>query len=137
MLVKLALTDVHEFWPLMKKALRTSGKEEDSSERLLEAMLGERVQCWLIVDGASLIGFVATQMVTREIEGDKSLFIRHYYSLNGVSEELSDDVEDTLLVYAKGRGCSSIVAYADDEKAIAKAVEEGCKKTTLIVKEVD
>lgn len=137
MLVRLEITDVHKFWPIVKKALNTIGEGMEEPEKILEALLEDSIQCWLIVDtNGDLIGFVTTRLGSIEPQGTKIMEIRDLYSLNGIPTAVFSDASSHLDTFAKQNGCSRIIAYSADRQVVARAKQFGFTASTIMVKEV-
>ncbi len=137
MLVRLQNHDVNKFWPILKKALDTIGEGMEEPEKVLEALLDESVQCWLILDTEeNLIGFVNTRLGSIEPQGTKIMEIRDLYSLNGIPTEVFSDANERLDMFARQHGCSKIVAYSDNPQVVARAKHFGFVASTVMIKEV-
>lgn len=137
MLVRLEVHEVAKFWPILRKALDSIGAGMEKPDRLLEALLDESVQCWLVLDiDDSLIGFVNTRLGSVEPQGTKIMEIRDLYSLNGIPTEIFSDANNRLDIFAKQNGCSKIIAYSDDRRVVARAKHFGFTASTIMVKEV-
>lgn len=137
MLVRLETHEVNKFWPILKKALDSIGEGMEAPEKVLDALLKEDIQCWLVVDNEdNLIGFVNTKLATIEPQGTRIMEIRDLYSLNGIPTDVFKDANDRLDMFAKQNGCSKIVAYSDNPQVVARAKYFGFVASTVMVKEV-
>ena len=96
MLVKLETSDIDRFWPMMKRALETIPDAQQEYDKVLEALLKDLIQCWLIVDDGNIIGFTTTQISTQEPEGKRVLTIRDLWSLNGIPNDVFVDANNTI-----------------------------------------
>ena len=136
MLVKLETSDIDRFWPMMKRALETIPVIRQQYDKVLEALLEGLIQCWLIVDSKEIIGFVTTQIGTREPEGIKILILKELWSLNGIPDDIFIDGECVLEKFAKANECKEIIGYTSNKFAIARAKQLGYEVFMMVKKEV-
>lgn len=137
MLVRLEVHEVDKFWPILRKALDSINEGMEEPEKVLEALLDDSIQCWLILDTEeNLIGFVNTRLGSVEPQGTKIMEIRDLYSLNGIPTDVFSDANDRLGLFAKQNGCSQMVAYSDNEQVVRRAKYYGFKTSTVMIKEV-
>ncbi len=136
MLVKLETSDIDRFWPMMKRALETIYDAQQEYDKVLDALLSDLLQCWLIVDDVKIIGFVTTQIGTQEPEGKRILILRDLWSLNGVPNEVLIDADTTIEKFAKTNNCKEIIGYTGNKFAIAMAKRLGYEIFMTIKKEV-
>jgi hypothetical protein len=118
---------VSKFWDVVKYAIEQSlppiaGENPDRMNRILASILSYKTQCWASYvrdeDVRTFNGIVLTRIVTDDISGLKSLLIYCLYGYNNVSEDSWKTGFKTLVKWAMSKGCSSIIGYTDNPRAI-------------------
>jgi hypothetical protein len=124
MIAKLTPAEIRDFWPVAKKALtvlyQNTNRDVSVLNDLLDALLVDRIQLWMMVEQQQPIGFLITQISLDEFTLEKSLLIRELYTLNGAAEEVWIDGERAITNYAKESGCSSVIGYTQNNEKMAK-----------------
>lgn len=121
MLIKLLPNQVSENWEPIKTAILKSlppGSESTKTEQILQSFLNEEIQCWFYYDKNEILrSILTTYIIDDKITGDKNLFI---FTLFGIDISKSDWLWGlkTLVKYAKGQNCNSILAYTKVQSII-------------------
>ena len=127
MLVKLLPDQVAKNWPAIRKVIEIalppiSKGAEDRMNKVLEAIINNHAHCWFSYNkNEQLDGVMVTSFLSDEITGIQNLLIFSVYSLNIERRSWLEGIR-TLIKFAKGNGCSQIVAYTNID-SIIKFVE--------------
>jgi hypothetical protein len=121
----------------MRKALQSIEGSLTEPDAILEALLNETMQCWLIVTDDGIIGFCTTQINMVEPEHKEVLLVRDLYSLNGIPDEVWVGDLEVLTNFAKSNNCSRIIAYTKSQALLNRVERLGFDiDTVMISKEV-
>lgn len=114
MLVKLLPDQISENWEPIKSAILNSlppGSEDSKPQQILESLLAGDMQCWFYYDKSEVLKSVLTTYIIQDkVTGNKNLFIFTLYGLDLSRRDWLEGLK-TLIRYAKGQECNSILAY--------------------------
>lgn len=121
MLIKLMPEQVTEYWdtiyPYIDKSLPPiTHKDDYRGNDILEDILINNMQCWIISNGDSFenIDGVLTTSITREnIAKLRYLLIYTIFAVDVLNRRVWIDIYRTLRKYAKGVGCSRLSFYTN------------------------
>ena len=125
MLVKLLPEQISEYWDIIKYAVENSlppiaNEAYDKMNRILEALLCDSMQCWVlyseIEDKRKLEAVVVTTLSTDLSSGVRSLMVYSLYGFSDLSDEAWKSGYETLARWGKGLGCNRVTAYTDVPK---------------------
>ena len=142
---KLDSNRVPDFWDLVKPGLmlgrNISGIEGDwdFANSVLEHAISEHCQIWLGFEageptGDGYVGFVITHLNVDWFSKSKDLVLYFAYLYKTASDRLRTDAAMAFSKYARGLGCTRIVAYTDNaamEKLINSFFGSHIKKRQL------
>jgi hypothetical protein len=106
-----------ELAPAIEVALPpTTESSEHVMNNILGALLGERMQCWLLTDDEERIQAVCTTMVMGDPASNSTyLLIYSLYAYDNVVDQRFWDIGMTeLKKFAESKGCISVCAYSVD-----------------------
>lgn len=99
----------------------------DRLNRLLAALLGGKMQCWVTSRRAGetvqLEAVITTQVVEDEGSGVRSLLVYSLYGFRPLTT-WREGVE-ALSAWAHARGCSRLLAYSNNEKVLEAVAKFG------------
>lgn len=124
MLVALLPNQISDYWDLMKGDIASNPPPQADygpydSNRILYALMVGMMQCWLVNDKEQKTkGFVLTTVLS-DVSGVRTLLIYNAIVLENASTSLWSEGWDTLVTFARTRGCSKIGSFIQNEKIIA------------------
>lgn len=142
MIVQLTCDQVAENWDSIKPCIAEAlppvvdANNEFVTENVLEAILVEKMQCWLsyreVDGGIEIVGFATTTILWDECSRTSSLLL---YTLFGIKPLVAQDwVEawSAIQKYAIAKKCTRIVAYSQNDEIIRNAIAVGAEIQTFI-----
>lgn len=144
MLNKIYPEDVSKGWntfaPLIARSIpKVLGGNSGTMTAILEAIMTEGLECWMLLVKKEMLAFATTQIVDDELTHEKSLLIYTLASMPKakIDMKLWANAFETLRKYALSKGCSYISAFSDLPNVIKLAEQVGADvKTTFIRLEV-
>jgi hypothetical protein len=124
MLTKLLPDQISKFWDIIKYAIEQSlppvaGEHHNKMNNILFSALDVSIDVWASRDKNNKFeGIVLTEILIDRPTRTKNLLIYCLYGYNKISELSWKSGFETLVKYAKGKGCSQIVAYTDVDAII-------------------
>lgn len=118
---------INYYWPLFEYGLRYSSPPgcaptEEYISNILAGALGNKLQCWLAYrkkDGKFWpLGTVITRVDRSTIRGTNNLIIENLYGFGGVPGDIWRIGMNTLLEFAKGQGCKSVIGYSHNSRVV-------------------
>ena len=122
MLTKLLPEQVTRYWDILRPAIEESlppvaGETPDKMNRILAALIGGSLHCWVssqIKDERRILeGVMVTRILHDDVSETKSLLIYCLYGYDIISGNGWKSGFAALAKWAKSIGCSRIVAYSD------------------------
>jgi len=141
MLVQLLPDQVAKYWEQIKYAVHMSfpptvEKEEVDMNKVLENLLGGNLVAWASVDRETkkIVAIVTTTFLEDVCSGTRNLLI---YSLFGIADRIGKknwtDGYETLMKYAKSKGCKKIVAFTRVDVIKKLAVHYGGEADNTLI----
>ena len=127
MIVQLFADQIARQWDVVRHALEHSlppiaGEGEDRMERLLEALLCGRMQCWAIYrkeeEGVVMEALMCTTPIQDTNTGGADLLIYSLYSFDFATQESWVSGLELLKNWARGQGYTRIVAYTNNVRVL-------------------
>lgn len=120
MLVALMPDQVTAHWAGIKAAIEQSAppvvKRELDLNKILEAVLSDRLQVWALENDNGKIVAIVTTTVTEDFCSDsKSLLIYSLFGISTIGPRTWQDGLETLKAHARALGCDKIVAFTTQE----------------------
>ena len=122
MLTKLLPEQISKFWDVIKYAVEQSlppivGESPDKMNRILSSALSGKVEVWASYNKGDKVnkfdGIVLTKMLYDDASDTRNLLIYCLYGYEEVNDVSWFDGFESLVKYAKSRGCLQIIAYSD------------------------
>jgi len=143
MLIRLEREQVSAAWDDIKDTLiqalpPTAMPDEDAMLSVLQMILEDKMQAWVIVDKtASLNAVIITSIVEDIGTMQKNLLIYSLYGYRFISVDLWQDGLNTMRRFAASMGCKAILGYTEVPRIIDVVKQlGGSAKTTLVRLEV-
>ena len=123
MLLRLLPDQVNDMWDIIRPAIRESlppftGEREEVMNKILFAILTEKLICWLSYKKAEkpggtikLDGLMTTCFVEDPISATRNILIYTVYGYADVREEAWLEGYDCLIKFGRAHGCVNIIAY--------------------------
>jgi hypothetical protein len=129
MLVQLLPDQVAKYWEQIKFAVQssfppTATATDLNMNKVLTALLAGSLVAWASVDKESkkIVAIVTTTIMDDACSDSKNLLIYSLFGLSNIGKDNWTDGYETLMKYAKGKGCNKLVAFTkvDLIKKLAK-----------------
>ncbi len=136
MLLQLLPSQVSAIWDTLGPAIADALPFESDNGQLttlLQTVIKDRVQVWLLLNSEEKIIAVATTTIAMDPAGIKSLLIYAIYGFKGARQSVWEDGLATLKGYAKRVGCSTVTAYATNDNVESMFVKLGARKTAAFM----
>lgn len=136
MMTKLLPEQISKFWDVIKYAVEQSippnvGEHPDKINRILTAALNGKIDVWTSYERGKDINrfeaIVLTKFLYDEVVGMRNLLIYSIYGYDTISAHSWRNGMKTLMKYAKGKGCSLIVAYSNIPEVVKLANSLGAE----------
>ena len=141
MLVKLLPDQISRYWQVISHAIEVAAPpivhcSPNRMNNILQALLEDRMQCWLITEpnedkGISILGLVVTTVTEDYCSGTKNLLVYALYSYSDrlIPKATWEDFYETLKKFGKSQGCCQIAGYTNNP-AIIRIVRDILKGNT-------
>ena len=122
MLLRLLPNDISKYWNGISEAISKSlppfiTYDKEGMLVILNSLMSGIMHCWLLHeiegDKITLYAIATTEFSIDPASRTKSLLIFSLYGLQPTPIESWKDSYETLRLYAKANGCSSILAFSD------------------------
>lgn len=122
MLTKLLPEQVSRFWPIIKYAVEQSlppivGEHPDKMNRILSSALSGKVDVWASYirdeEGAKFEGLALTKTIYDDASNTRNLLIYCIYGYKAIDKSSWLHGLESLVKYAKSKGCIQIIAYTE------------------------
>jgi len=143
MLVRLLPEQASAIWhiisPMIEAALPpTSGDSSNRMNDILEAVVKNRMQCWVIekVEGAKDVRIYAvfTTVISKDvITKNNQLLIYSLYSIRPMSMDILLEGVVGLRKFARSVGCDRVVAYSSNRRVLDMAEKVGGNIDTVFI----
>jgi len=143
MLVRLLPEQASTIWhiisPMIEAALPpTSGDSSNRMNDILEAIIKNRMQCWIIkkVEGANDVKIyaVVTTVISKDvITGNSQLLIYSLYSVRPMPIDILLEGVVGLRKFARSVGCDRVVAYSSNRRVLDMAKKVGGNIDTVFI----
>jgi len=143
MLVRLLPEQASAIWhiisPIIKDSLAPTSTGSDAVMKdILDALIKNRMQCWLVKEvvrvGDIRIYSIITTTISRDlITGEKSLLVYSMHGVRPMSKELWLELIVGLRKFARSVGCIKVVAYSSNNRVIEMAKNVGADASTIFL----
>jgi hypothetical protein len=129
MLVQLLPDQVAKYWEQVKFAVQssfppTTVAEDVNLNKVLESLLSGSLVAWVSVDKESrkIVAIVTTTIMEDACSSTRNLLIYSLFGVSNIGKENWTDGYETLMKYAKSKGCRHLVGFTRVEliKKLAK-----------------
>lgn len=117
--IRLSSKDIVEHWNAIKYAAITAlGITNDVVDKfnisLVEDLLNKKRQCWFAINENRDLKVVLITKITRDYKYIPCFFVDVLYGYTATTPEEKQVVIDTLLAFAKNKGCYSIYSTSNN-----------------------
>ena len=140
-LLKLSPEQLMEHWPYVKECILIAlppyvTSDADNILRIQEQLLIGSLECWACIHDTTeeFLGIVTTQVVVDEATMTKNLFL---FSVTLTEEHENSVWQEGYLHfsrYAVSKGCSTIIAYTDQQAVVMLASKLGADTSWHLLK---
>lgn len=127
MMVRVGLSKIAELWPVLSSRIQQhdlgitvrtehSLSSVQQTNNMLQELLNGRMHCWIIKDDEGAKAFVITAPAFDAICRSKHLNILCLCSFKYTSDELWLEALETLKVFAKAHGFTSIIGHTKEKR---------------------
>jgi len=137
-LLRLSGVDIGEYWPQIQTGIERSFPPqacdvERTLSNIQQALLENRMQCWVGIVDDRVVGSVVTAIATDNCIGAKNLLIYSLYWPRTDSGETWEDGLQTLREFARGTGCQKIIGYTQSGAVRKRVIELGGEAKTVMI----
>ena len=134
---------IPSIWPFLKEGLEAglppfTLAEDDTIANVLEAILAERMQVWLICPSAqeqnTLLGFVVTTVVQDAASRSRNLLIYCLYTARPADQKLWLDGFNAIQAFARSEECGAIIAYTQVPAIVNRAESFGADTSQTFIR---
>lgn len=145
MLVKLLPDQITRYWDYIRNAIYATvpdGMEYDDKmlANILENLLADSMQCWWVAkengDKYDIHAILVTAIFADNVRRSNILRICHLYGLLGMEWEMWVEGQQTLVKYARAKGCTAIDAFTPHEGILEFGRKLGAKNLSYIIYEI-
>ena len=127
-LLKLSAEQLMQHWPYVRECITLAlppyvTSNADNMIRIQEQLLVGSLECWACIEDETGVfyGIVTTQIVVDEATLTKNLFLFSVTLTEAHEHSIWQEGYIYLSKYAASKGCSSIIAYTNQESVIMLA----------------
>ena len=131
---KLLSVQIVHFWDAIKYACIKADEVDEKNlasyfNELLQALLSDKAQCFVILDEQRILhGIAITRITVDKVQDKKEVLLQAFYSMRTVSDVETRKYFNILLELAKKESCTGITFSSRNEKIWYMAGLVGCKE---------
>ena len=123
MLVKMLPHQIADNWEILSYGIQQSlppitYQSPKRMARILESLLGEKMNLWLGIQDEKIHGIIVTSLVYESNSDVKDLLIYCIYGFKDLPTKLITEGMETLKKFASSKGCKRLTAYSNVESVI-------------------